>query len=265
MSRVSSHEDEHRGATDGALTDLATVRRAAFYVATVGALGLYAAMMGEMLAFVFTGWFEEPGVHHFHELALFGLVWLGVLGLAVQLYRPDERVNAVLVSALVMVPLAAVAVSSNSPIAMMPILFGAAGLVVVGLHPAGRSLLGVDRDVPGQRALGGLLAVAAVPLLVYAGDQLVNQYTVADDHAAFVHYGAMATVAALVLVLGLLATVRDRDRRFAAWSSGVLASYFGLAAALYPAQPSSVGVLWGGLALAWGLAFVVAFEWTRER
>lgn len=262
---MASHGDEHRNVTDGTVTDLATVRRAAFYVATVGVLGLYAAMMGEMLAFAFTGWFEEPGVHHFHELALFGLIWPGVLGLAVQLYRPDERVNAVLVSALVMLPLAVVAVSSNSPIAMMPVLFGAAGLLVMGLHPAGRSLFGVGHDVPGQRVLGGLLAVAAVPLVAYAGDQLVSQYTTGDSHAAFVHYGGVATVAVVVLVLGVLAAVRERDRRFAAWGAGVLASYFGLAAALYPDQASSVGVLWGGLAILWGLAFVVAFEWTRER
>lgn len=260
---MAAHDDQGRESFGGVLPDLATLRRGAFYAAVLGALALYAAMVGEMLTFVFVGWFEEPGVHHFHELGLFGLIWLGILGLAVQLYRPDERVNAVLASVLVMVPLAVIAVSSNSPIAMMPILFGVVGLVVVVLHPAGRSLVGFTRDVRGNRALGGLLAVAALPLLAYAGDQLVSQYTVADDHATFVHYGGMAVVAGFILVMGLLAAVRSRDRRFAAWSAGVAAGYLGLAAVLYPGQPSSPGVLWGTLAIVWSGAFIVAFELTR--
>lgn len=257
---MATQDDRGSGVFGSGLPNLATVRRGTFYVAVVGALALYAAMMGEMLTFVFVGWFEEPGVHHFHELGLFGLIWVGILGLAVQLHRPDGRVNAVFVSALVMLPLAVIAVSSNSPIATMPILFGVVGLVVVVLHPAGRSLFGFTSDVRGNRALGGLLVVAALPLLAYAGDQLVSQYAIADDHAVFVHYGGMAVLALVVLVMGLLAIVRARDRRFAAWSAGVLAGYLGLASVLYPAQPSSPGILWGALAILWGGAFVVAFE-----
>lgn len=260
---MSSHEDQQGLVAGRNLSALPTVRRGAFYAAVLGALALYAAMMGDMLTFVLVGWFVEPGVHHFHELAFFGLVWLGILGLVLQLYRPDARVNAAVASVLVMVPLAVIAVSSNSPIAMMPILFGVVGLVAVALHPAGRSLFDVGPGLAGDRALGGLLALAAIPLLLYAGDQLVNQYAIVDEHAAFVHYGGMATVAGFVLVMGVLTLVRERDRRFAAWSAGVLVAYFGLAAVVYPGQPSSVGTLWGTLAIVWGGAFVGAFELTR--
>lgn len=44
---------------DRTLTDLATVQLAAFSVTVGGVLGLYAVTMGEMLAFVFTGWLES--------------------------------------------------------------------------------------------------------------------------------------------------------------------------------------------------------------
>jgi hypothetical protein len=256
---MTSHEDQQR-VSGGFNPDFVTIRRGAFYLSVIGVLAMYAVMMGDMLTFVFRGWFEEPGVHHFHELTMFGLIWLGILGLLVQLYRPDERVNAVLVSVLVMIPLAVIAVTTSSPIAMMPIIFGVIGLLVAALHPAGRSLLGFTRDVQGTRTLGGLLAIAALPLLIYAGVQLVNQYAIADDHAAFVHYGGMTMVAGVVLVMGILTIVRSRDRRFAAWSAGILAGYFGLASVLYPAQPSSPGVIWGALLIVWGGAFIVAFE-----
>lgn len=262
---MTAHEEGHGRATDRTLTHLATIRLGGFYVALIGALALYAVLMGEMLAFVLVGWFEPPGVHHFHELVMFGLIWFGVLGIALQLYRPEGRVNAAVASVLIMLPLAAIAISTDSPIAMVPILFGAIGLVVAALHPAGRSLVRIDRAGPANRTLGGLLVLGAIPLALYAGDQLVSQYAFGDEHAAFVHYGGMATVAGFVLVMGALATIRARDRRYAAWNAGGLAAYLGLAATVYPDQQSSAGVLWGILAILWGVAFVVAFEYTRRR
>jgi membrane-bound metal-dependent hydrolase YbcI (DUF457 family) len=138
------------------------------------------------------------------------------------------------------------------------------GLVVLALHPAGRSLGRIDRVEPVDRRLLGLLVIAAVPLLAYAGDQVVKQYAVADDHAALVHYGAMALLAGLVLLMGTLATVRRRDWRFAAWSAGVLATYLGASSVAFPTLPSSVGAVWGGLAVAWGVVFVGAFEASRR-
>jgi hypothetical protein len=262
---MGTTDDGHREVFGIDLPAFATVRRAGFYAAVLGALAVYAVLAGEMLAFVVSGWFVEPGPHHFHDLVTFGLIWMGILGLVVQLYRPERRVNAVLASVFVMVPLGVIAASTGSPIAMMPILFGTLGLLVVALHPAGRSLLRLERGVPGTRAVGALLAAGTLPLLLYAGGQLVEQYTVADDHALLVHYGGVATAVWFVLAMGTLAVFRTRDRRFAAWSAGLFAAYVGLASTVYPGQPSSPGPLWGGLAVAWGLALVVAFELTRER
>lgn len=244
---------------------LGNLRRTAFTIAVVGALAVYAAMMRDLLPMVVTAWYVDVGPHRFHDLNFLALVWVGLVGLVAQLYRPDDQVTAAAASVLVMAPLAVIAVTSGSPIAPMPVLFTAIGLVVVALHPAGRSLLRAERVAPVDRGLLALLAVAAVPLVAYAADQAGRQYAVADDHAALVHYGGMAVVAGFVLVMGALATVRRRDWRFAAWAAGALAVYLGASSVAFPGLESSVGPTWGGLAVAWGVGFVTAVELSRRR
>lgn len=240
-----------------------SLRRPAFYVAVVGALALFAVMLQDLLPLVVTAWYTDVGPHRLHDLNFLAMVWLGLIGLAVQLPGPEERVTAAVVPVLVMGPLAAMALATGSPIAMLPVVFTVVGLVVAALHPAGRSLIRFDWVEAPDRRLLGLLAVAAFPLLAYAGDQLVKQFTVADEHAALVHYGAMALLAGLVLCLGLLGTVRRRDWRFAAWGAGALAVYLGASSIAFPTYASSVGPTWGGLAAAWGVTFAAAVEWRR--
>ena len=239
-------------------------RRTAFYVAVVAALGFFGFMLREMLPLVVTAWYSDIGPHRLHDLNFLALVWLALLGLVSQLHRPDARVTAVALPVLVMAPVAALALTTGSPIAMLPVLFAVVGLVVAALHPGGRSLLRIERVEPVDRALVGLLVVAAVPLLAYAADQLVKQYTVAADHAVLVHYGAMAVVAVLLLLLGTLAAVRERDWRFAGWAAALLAVYLGASSVAFPGLESSAGPTWGGLAVAWGIGFVAAVEVSRR-
>jgi carbon monoxide dehydrogenase subunit G len=239
-------------------------RRLAFFVAVIGALGFVGVMLRDMLPLAVTGWYTDLGPHRLHDLNFFALVWLGLLGLVVQLYDPEDRVTAVLVPVLVMGPLAAMALTTGSPIAMLPVLFTVVGVVVAALHPSGRSLLRLERVTPIDRGQLGLLVVAGVPLLVYAANELVKQYTVADDHAVLVHYGGMALLAVVIVLLGGLAVVRRRDWRFAAWGAGLLAVYLGASSFAFPDLPSSVGPFWGGLTVAWGLVFVAASEVTRR-
>lgn len=248
----------------GTALGVGNLRRLAFYAAVVGALGVFGVMLRDMLPLAVTGWYTDLGPHRLHDLNFFALVWLGLLGLAVQLYAPKDRVNAVVVPVLVMGPLAVMALTTGSPIAMLPVLFTVIGLVVATLHPAGRSLLRFERASPIDRGLLGLLVVSAIPLLAFSANEVVKQYTIADDHAALVHYGGMALLAVLIVYLAGLATVRRRDWRFAAWGAGLLAVYLGASSFAFPQLPSSAGPFWGGLAVAWGLGFVGATEVTRR-
>lgn len=247
----------------GTALGVGNARRAVFYVAVLAALGLFAIMLRDLLPLVVTAWYVDVGPHRLHDLNFLALVWLGLFGLASQLYGPEDRVTAVVIPVLVMAPLATMAFATGSPIAMLPAVFTAVGLVVVALHPAGRSLFQIERVTPVDRGLLGLVLVAAIPLVVYAADQLVKQFTVVDEHAALVHYGAMAVLALLVVALGALAAVRRRDWRFAAWAAGALPIYLGVSSFAFPVLASSVGPFWGGLAVAWGLGFVGAVEVTR--
>ncbi|MFC6973856.1 hypothetical protein ACFQL1_02920 [Halomicroarcula sp. GCM10025709] len=137
-------------------------------------------------------------------------------------------------------------------------------VVALALHPAGRSLLRFDRVEAVDRRLAGLFVVGAVPLLAFATLETTKPLGIADEHALFVHYGAMAITAALVVLMGALAVLRRRDWRFAAWSSGLLAATLGVVSVGFPTIESSLGVLGGALAIAWALAFVAGVEYARR-
>lgn len=240
------------------------LHRGAFYLVAVATLVLAAVMLGEELLVAFTGWTTDMGVHQVHDMVIFPMLWLAVIVPVVALlYRPERRVTTVLAPLVFLVPVAAMAAAADSPILVLPLVFGALGLVLLALHPAGRSVLALDRVDRPNRLLGGLVLVAAVPLVAFAADQLVRQLTLADDHVLLAHYGAMATASVYVLVMATLATLRERDWRFAAWSAGAVAALLGATSTAFTAE-SSAGPLWGGLAVVWGLAFVVASEYTRR-
>lgn len=249
----------------GSAVSMDTLRRPAFYAVVIAALAVFLFMLRDQLPMAVTAWYEPVGPHRVHDLNFFALVWLGLLGIAIQLYRPGERVTAVILPVLVMGPLALMAVTSGSPIAMLPILFTVIGVVVVALHPAGLSVVRFDRNSPIDRGLLGLVVVAAIPLTGYAATELSKQYTISNEHAVLVHYGGMALLSVLIVVLGLIAAVRRRDWRFPAWCAGVLAVYLGASSAAFPGYASSVGPFWGGLSAVWGVGFVAAVEVTRGR
>jgi membrane-bound metal-dependent hydrolase YbcI (DUF457 family) len=257
-------EEIHHSDTGTESSTLARARRVAFPLVAVVTLVLAGVMLGGELLLAFTGWRTDMGIHQVHDMTIFPMLWLAVLvPVATLLYRPRERVTTVLAPLLFLAPVAAFALAVDSPIAMLPLVFGVLGLVLVALHPAGRSTFEFDRVARPSRLLAGLVVLASVPLVVYAADQVVRQVTLADDHVLFAHYGAMATASVYVLVMAALATVRERDWRFAAWSAGAVAVLLGVTSLAFTAE-SSAGPLWGGLAVSWGLVFVAVAEYERR-
>lgn len=241
------------------------LRLGAFYLTAIATLVLAGLMLGEFLAMAFTGWVTDFGTHQVHDLTVFPLLWIAlVVPMVLMLYRPASRVNTILAPVLFLVPLAAFAVLASSPIVMLPLVFGTLSLVALALHPAGRSTFRFDRVAHVNRALAALVVVAAVPLLVYAGGEFVRQLTLADEHVLIAHYGVMAIASVYIVVMSALAVVRARDFRFAAWSAGLVAIVVGAASILFTAE-SSVGPIWGTLAICWALAFVAGVEYVRRR
>lgn len=241
-------------------------RFGAFTLVALGALVVAGAMMRGELAMVYTGWFQDFGVHQVHDQLLFTFLWIAlVVPFALLLYHPTGRVNTVLAPVLFAAPWVVMAVVVDSPILMLGVIFGVLGVLALALHPAGRSVLAFDRIESVDRNLAGLFAVGAVPLAAYGGIELYKQFTITDDHALFVHFGSMALAAFFVVVMGGLAVLRERDWRFAAWSAGLTAAVLGVVSVAYPAIESSLGLVGGGLLVLWAVAFVAAVEYVRRR
>lgn len=76
----------------------------------------------------------------------------------------------------------------------------------------------------------------------------------------FFHWPGMAAVAGAIILVGLLAALRIHGWRVSAWTAGLALAYYGLVSVLTPDDASSGGYLWGGLAIAWGIVFIVLVE-----
>jgi hypothetical protein len=76
----------------------------------------------------------------------------------------------------------------------------------------------------------------------------------------FFHWPGMAAVAVAIILVGLLAALRIRGWRVTAWTAGLALAYYGLVSVLTPFDASSGGYLWGGLAIAWGIVFIILAE-----
>lgn len=247
------------------LSTAAKVRFAAFTLVALGILAFAGLAMPNELAMAYTSWFEDFGTHQVHDQMLFAFIWLTlIIPVALMLYHPTDRVNAILAPVVFAVPWTILAVLADSPILMLGAIFGVLGLVALALHPAGRSLFTFDRVEAVDRRVAGLFAVGAIPLVVYGGLELSKQLGPVGDHALFVHYGTMALAAFYVILMGTLAVFRKRDWRFAAWSAGLTAGYLGVLSLAYPAIESSVGLIGGILLVLWAIAFVASVEYVRR-
>lgn len=184
--------------------------------------------------------------------------------MALSLYRPSRRVNTVLAPAAFAIPTAVMAVLADSFLFTGFLITSGLAVFALVVHPACRSLARADVVAAVDRRVAGLFALGAGPLLGYAGLEVAKQLGPVDDHVLFVHYGAMAIAAILVVVTGTVGLVRRRDWRVATWTAGTTAAFLGVVSVVYPENPSSVGAIGGLVVVGWALAFVVSVERTRR-
>lgn len=265
MSTISEIPSE--GSPQASSMSTATkVRLAAFGVTAVALAALNLALTPpEVLLAAFTGW-GAFGIHQIHDQVISSLLWIVLLiPLAVLLYHPTKRVNTVLAPVALALPVAVMAYVAGSPLFTGFAISSVLAVALIALHPAGRSLLRLDRVESIDRRLAALYAVAAVPLVVYGALELLKQFGPVDEHALFVHYGAMTIAAGFIVLMGALAVVRQRDWQYAAWGAGLVAAFMGLVSLVYPTIESSLGVLGGALLIVWAVAFVASVTYSRRR
>ena len=211
--------------------------------------------------------FQEPH-HRIHDLT-FGFLFIpAIVGILAQARRPVKnvagQVMALIPTVSLLIVLLITALGGNTRMLQPPwVTVGAAALIALGLHPAGRDFFSSFRISRTNGMTAALVAVAAVPLLLFAATNLRLQVSVADDHAAAGHYGFMAAFSLTILGVGLLASLRPDGWRLTAWVAGLLPALLGLVSLIYPVT-SSLSLPWALAAVAWGAGFVVMAERSRH-
>lgn len=251
-----------------------SVRRLAFYaVVLVGTL-IPIAVFGPFLAFPLLGWFDPAlaqNTHFLHDLAFIGLVLVGVIGMATQLYKPKQRIaglqQTLIVFGAFLATMAGITLAGDPEILaeapFFAILFGPA-VVAALLHPAGRKLLRTrtaDRFSP---VLAGVAIVAAIPLAIYGFNQFGLHWS-GDEHAVINHYAGMVVYTGVIVALGILASLKPAGWRIPLFSAAGMALALGIASIVLPTIPSGVGIAWGSAAILWAIIFVIVGELTARR
>lgn len=252
--------------TDATLTFPSRKRQVGFYI-TVGLLSLlliaFTGFMIPILPSVIIGWFNPDlfGIHQLHEMNGGGAItWLILAGMLLQLHHPERKVAALQMANLVIFSTIVVSLVAGT-FSFPSIIFLVFTVTAAYLHPKRQEMLRFGR--PGLPELLALVALAAVPLIIYAVNHINLQWIAVDEHAELTHYGMMANMAVTLILVGLLASFKTIGWPVPAWGAGFLAIVFGLTSVVFPEQSSSVGLLWGILAIVWGLIFIGVAEWKR--
>jgi hypothetical protein len=210
--------------------------------------------------------FQEPH-HRIHDLT-FGFLFIpAMVGILAQFRRPlgnvAGQVMALIPTLSLLLVLAITALAGNTRVLQPPwVIVGAAALIAVGLHPAGRDFFGSFRVTHANQVMVALVLVAAVPLLLFAAANIGLQGSAVDEHAAAGHYGFMAAFSFTVIGLGLLASLRPEGWRLTAWVGGILPTLLGSVSLIYPVS-SSLSLPWALAAIVWGVVFVAVAERSR--
>lgn len=265
----------------GRLTRLGR-RGFAFYAAlTVFALFMV-GFVGSTLLPVVTFWFGVPAQfpadfgelqfvesHRLHLIIRSAIAWTIIVPIIALFWRPRQSIGAVYQLAAFMLFLTGVQlVSRPEYITLTDVI--ATGVVllltaaVAVFHPSRDLLRDGLRPTRLSRPLLALAAVAAVPLLVYAADQLALQRVAVPleatgefaEHVLGFHFGDMFVASMLIILLGIVASLRPVGWWLPAATAGFFAIVIGVASVMFPAVSSSVGVIWGTLAIVWGIAFI---------
>lgn len=190
-------------------------------------------------------------VHRLHSLSLGVIAWGILLGVALQVHRPDRKVAALLASLAVPIAIAAsemmagtYTVGGTAPF-LIPIL------IVMALHPAARDFV----RLPGWNfPMLGLAAAIAVPCGVYAAQIGKAAHPVEADFEVG-HMTFVSAMALLAVLWGIIGASKHRGWQFAACASLVATASLGLQSVIFPDVLSRLSFPWAVGALVWCVAY----------
>ena len=256
--------------TEGLIGRIGSVRQLGFYAVILAGVAIPVAIFNIALTlpvlFPVIGQIEPSmasNPHLLHDVAFFGVIWAGLIGMISQLYKPARRVAGLQQTLVVLTAFVVGIVFMGSTVdaglyADLPffaIIFGPA-VVAALLHPAGRKLLRTRTTGKFSPVLAGLVVMAAIPLIAYMAEQFALQGT-GDMHAAVNHYAGMVVYSGVLIALGLLASLKSTGWRIPLLTAASMALLLGVASVVLPEITSSVGATWGGAAIVWAVLFAV--------
>ena len=213
-----------------------------------------------------TSWFldDRTLVHDLGYGAMTGI--LAPAGLLAQVRRPGKAV-----AGLQQIALCAVAFALAGLLADAGYLVLAGGLAAVlalllVLHPVGGMALAVPDEL--SPLLVTLALLPGAPLVLYALDAAEKQREGAppvDFHAGLGSWGGLTAMGVGIALVALLASARTSGWRTPVWSSAAAAAVWGAGCSTHPDVAGSEGRIWGALAVAWALAFVLAAYAVQRR
>ena len=267
---------------------LPAVKRVVFIILVLVSI-LFTALLTPV-PYLVLGWFVDVGPgetsHKVHEIAFGALFVFPLVGLVAQLRSPHDKVSAmyqVVLPLTTTVLVLTVIAGEGDPIMLLFLVFP---LLIVLFHPARPRLL--RPALTPSPLLLGLAALAAVPLLIFAVDQLQvgaeagriapqvfdslpEDATDAEIDRAlrraasgealeaiehYYHWSTMGAFAIAIVVSSFIAAARPSGWRLTAWTTATVTILFGVASLVFPADASALGGLWSVLAILWGVALV---------
>jgi len=196
--------------------------------------------------------------HRIHQIAMHSVLLGLVLGVALQLYRPERRVAPLLQPLTVFLAFHVVELATGRYKGGFPFLDILLILLIL-LHPRVRELFRLPRL---DWTMVGLTALAAIPWIVFALSQakLAQLNLPTDEHAQMEHWTRMAVFAILMIVWGLIGSTDLSGWRLTAWLVAYGSVVYGLQSLFFPHQASAALAAWAITAAGWGVIYLVATE-----
>lgn len=206
-----------------------------------------------------TSWFldEETIVHDLGYGAITGI--LVPAGLLAQLRSPGRAVAGLQQVAAGAIAYACAGAIADGGYFVLAALVAAVLVALLLLHPVGGTVLAVPDEV--SPLLAGLALLPAAPFVLYALDAAEMQRDGAppvDFHAGLGSWAGLTAMSVGIVLVAALAALRTTGWKVTVWSAAGAAAVWGIGCIAHPDVPGSEGRIWGSLALAWALAFVLA-------
>lgn len=197
-------------------------------------------------------------LHRLHDSILPIISWSLLIGVGVQLFKPQDRLAPLLMALTVPTTITLVELSTGTFVIQDSALPLAIALLLVLLHPAAKQLARLPRF---DRIMAGLTLLATAAWSPFAVKMAQFQLLAppGDTHAAMEHWNRMAFFALFVVMWGLIGASDFSGWRLVAWLAGLASVWYGLQSLLFPVT-SAADPLWAAAAIVWGVIYIAMGE-----